>query len=92
MRAVISYVHKADDEQQFGDTVQGEASRQVMVLWTLVSGLCGACHLFDPLNHVLICRGGNGAEGLVQMLAAHVGQRPLLSPNRRVLYYLGLWR
>ncbi len=79
---VVSCVHKADDEQQFGDAVEGEASGQVMVLWTLVSGLRGACHLFDPLNHFLIRRRGNGAECLVQVLAAHVWERPLLPPHR----------
>lgn len=89
---VISCVHKADDEQQFGDAVQREAAGQVMVFWTLVSGLRGACHLFDPLNHFLVRRRGNRAEGFVQVLAAHVGERPLLSPHRGVLHYLGLRR
>lgn len=92
MCVVISSVHKADDEQEFGDTVQSKTSGQVMVLWTLVSGLCGACHLFDPLNHFLICWRGNGAEGLVQMLAAHVRERPLLPPHHGVLHHLRLWR
>ena len=93
MRAcVFSCVHKADDEQQFGDTIESEASGQVMVFWTLVSRLRGARHLFDPLNHFLICRRGNGAEGLVEVLAAHVGEWPLLPPHRGVFHHLGLRR
>lgn len=87
---VISRVHKADDEQQFGDAVERDATGQVVVFWTLVSGLCGACHLFDPLNHFLIRRCGNGAERLVQMLAAHVGEGPLLPPHRGVFHHLRL--
>lgn len=89
---VFSCVHKADDEQQFGDTIESEASGQVMVFWTLVSGLCGARHLFDPLNHFLICRRGNGAEGLIEVLAAHVGEWPLLPPHRGVFHHLSLRR
>jgi len=88
----MSCVHEADDEQQFGDAVESEAPWQVMVLWTLVSGLRGACHLFDPLNHFLVRRRGYRAERLVQMLAAHVGERPLLPPHRGVLHRLGLRR
>lgn len=91
-KRVISCVHKADDEQQFGDAVQSKTSGQVMVFWTLVSGLCGSSHLFDPLNDFLICWRGNGAEGLVQMLAAHVRERPLLPPHRGVLHHLRLGR
>ena len=90
--AVMSCVHKADDEQQFGDAVQREASGQVMVFWTLVPGLRGAGHLFDPLNHFLVRRRGDGAERLVHMLAAQVGERPLLPPHRGVLHHLGLRR
>lgn len=62
-----------------------------MVFWTLVSGLRGAGHLFDSLNDFLICRRGNRAQGFVQMLAAHVGERPLLPPHRGVLHHLRLW-
>lgn len=83
-------VHKADDEQQFGNAVQSQASKHVMVIWT--SRLRGARHLFDPLNHIFICRRGNRTEGFVQMLAAHVWEGPLLSPHCGVLYPLGLWR
>lgn len=88
--ALMSCLHKADDEQQFGDAVQSEASGQVF--WTLVSRLRGAGHVFDPLDHFLICRRGNGAEGLIQMLAAHVGKRPLLAPHCGVLHHFCLWR
>lgn len=90
VRALMSCLHKADDEQQFGDAVQSEASGQVF--WTLVSRLRGAGHVFDPLDHFLICRRGNGAEGFIQMLAAHVGKRPLLAPHRGVLHHFCLWR
>lgn len=89
---MVCHIHKADDEQQFGDTVQSEASGQVMVLWTLVPRLCGSCHLFDPLNHFLVRRRGDRAECLVQMLAAHVGEWPLLPPHRGVLHRFGLGR
>lgn len=92
MCLVISCVHKADDEQQFGDAVQSETSWQVMVFWTLVSGLRGSCHLFDPLNNFLICWRGNRAEGLIQMLATHVRERPLLPPHRGVLHHFCLRR
>lgn len=88
----VCCVHKADDEQQFGHTVQSQASWQVMVFWTLVSSLRGAHHLFDPLNHFLVCRRGNRAEGLVQMLAAYVREWPLFPPDRGVLHNLGLRR
>lgn len=92
MCLVISCVHKADDEQQFGDAVQSKTSGKVMVFWTLVSRLRGSCHMFDPLNHLLICWRGNRAEGLVQMLAAHVRERPLLPPHRGVLHHFRLRR
>lgn len=92
MCLVISCVHKADDEQQFGDAVQGKTSGQVTVFWTLVSGLCGSCHMFDPLNHFIVRRRGNRAEGLLQMLAAHVRERPLLPPHRGILHHLCLRR
>lgn len=83
--ARVSFIHKTDDEQQLGDAGQSQASWQVVVFWTLVSGLCGAGHMFDPLDHFLICWRGNRTEGLIQMLAAHVGERPLLPPDRGVL-------
>lgn len=88
--AVISCVHKADDEQQFGHAVESEAPWQVMVFWTLVPGLRGAHHLFDSLDHFLICRRGNGAERLIQVLTAHVREGSLLPPHRGVFHHLGL--
>lgn len=85
---VIRCVHKADDEQQFGDAVEREARGQVVVvvLGTQVSGLRGSGHVFDPLDHLLVRRRGDGAERLVQVLAAHVRERPLLPPHRGVLH------
>lgn len=87
---LFSCVHKADDEQQFGDAVEGEASWQVMVLWTLVPGLRGTRHLFDPLDHLLIGRRGDGTERFIQVLAADVGEWPLLPPHGGVLHSFGL--
>lgn len=88
----VSRLHKADDEQQLGDAVEGETGRQVMVLWTLVPRLRGAGHLFDPLDDLLVSGRGHGAQRLVQVLAAHVGEGPLLPPQSGVLHPLGLRR
>lgn len=85
-----SCVHKADDEQQFGDAVEGQASWQVMLLWALVPGLRGTRHLLDPLDHLLVRRRGNGTQRFVQVLAAQVGEGPLLPPHCGALGSFGL--
>lgn len=90
----VCSVHKADDEQQLGDAVEGEAGRQVVVvvLRTLVPRLRGSGHVLDPLDDLLVGGRGHRAQRLVQVLAAHVGEGPLLPPQRGVLAHLGLGR
>lgn len=95
MPAAVCYVccvHKADNEQQLRDAVQSQASWQMMMFWSLVSGLRGAHHLFDPLNHFLICWCSNRAESFIQMLAAHMGEWFLFPPQCGVLCHLSFWR
>lgn len=86
----VCVLHEADDEQQFGDAVQGEASGQMLMFWTLAPGLGGACHLFDPLDHLLVRGRGDGAQGLVQVLVPGVRVLPLLSSHRGVLHHFDL--